>query len=143
LPISELIPHQGAMCLWQEIVACDEDSICCRTRTHLLSDHPLKVFGALSLSALVEYGAQAIAVHGGVLAYQQAAAATPQAGFIASVRGVKFDRWNPSTAFLTVKARVLLADEASKHYAFSLYDADANQICSGRIMVVHPQQEGV
>ena len=71
--ILELIPHQGAMCLWEEVVAWDQARIRLRTRSHADPDNPLcgdGMAGERMLRAvhLCEYGAQAMAVHGALLA---------------------------------------------------------------------------
>ena len=40
--ILELIPHQGTMCLLDEVTAWSERAITCRTRSHLAPDNPLR-----------------------------------------------------------------------------------------------------
>ena len=40
--ILELIPHQGTMCLLDEVTAWSDATITCRTRSHLSPDNPLR-----------------------------------------------------------------------------------------------------
>ena len=66
--ITALIPHQGAMCLWDEVLDWDAGAIRLRTAGHRASDNPLRSGGGLRAVHLCEYGAHAKAVHGGLLA---------------------------------------------------------------------------
>ncbi|MGH8079729.1 MAG: phosphotransferase [Lysobacter sp.] len=88
--IAALIPHQGLMCLWEEVVEWDEDSILVRSHGHRDLDHPLRSGGRLSAVHLCEYGAQTMAVHGGLLASKHGAAAKP--GVLVALRGVQLHR---------------------------------------------------
>src|SRR5688572_6435242 len=66
--IAALIPHQGLMCLWEEVVEWDEERIVVRSRGHRDPAHPLRSGDQLHAVHLCEYGAQTMAVHGGLLA---------------------------------------------------------------------------
>lgn len=66
--ICELIPHDGTMCLLEEVADWGEDWIRCRTGCHHWPDHPLAREGRLAPIHALEIGAQAVAVHGGLLA---------------------------------------------------------------------------
>lgn len=66
--IEARIPHAGAMVLIDEVVSYDPTHITCRAHTGALTEHPLGRKGRLPASALAEYGAQAMAVHGSLLA---------------------------------------------------------------------------
>ena len=63
LPVDELIPHAGSMCLLDTVERWDQDEIVCRASSHDDPDNPLSEDGRLAAVALVEYGAQAAAVH--------------------------------------------------------------------------------
>ena len=58
------IPHQGRMCLLDEVRAWDQAGVECASRTHRAPDHPLRAHGRLGSACLLEYAAQAMAVHG-------------------------------------------------------------------------------
>ncbi|MBO9717237.1 MAG: phosphotransferase, partial [Pseudoxanthomonas sp.] len=52
--ILALIPHQGAMCLWDEVVSWDAQRIRLRARNHTDPMHPLRARGRLHALALCE-----------------------------------------------------------------------------------------
>ena len=58
------LPHQGAMSLLDEIVKWDAATVHALARAHRSPDHPLRRGGELPITAGIEYGAQAAAVHG-------------------------------------------------------------------------------
>jgi predicted hotdog family 3-hydroxylacyl-ACP dehydratase len=61
-----LIPHADAMCLLDAVESWDETRVTCRSASHRRPDHPLRRDGQLSAVHLLEYAAQATAVHGGL-----------------------------------------------------------------------------
>ncbi|RKT43449.1 hydroxymyristoyl-ACP dehydratase [Thiocapsa rosea] len=58
------LPHAGAMCLLEEALEHDRDSIRCATTSHRDPCNPLRRDGTLSSVQGVEYAAQAAAAHG-------------------------------------------------------------------------------
>src|SRR5215472_13155556 len=84
---AHLIPHQGAMCLLDAVLAWDDDGIHASTDSHSRADHPLRGEHGLHAVHLAEYGAQAMAVHGALLARRQGEAA-PRPGRLVSLRDV-------------------------------------------------------
>ena len=66
--IEALVPHKHAMCLWDAVLAWDAERIVLRSDGHRDPGHPLRSGGRLRALHLCEYGAQAMAVHGGLLA---------------------------------------------------------------------------
>lgn len=66
--IESRVPHAGDMVLIEEVISHDDTRISCRADTGPLEKHPLGRKGRLPASALAEYGAQAMAVHGSLLA---------------------------------------------------------------------------
>ena len=79
------VPHQGAMCLWDEVMAWTPQDIHLRAFNHRDPAHPLRSAGRLRALHLCEYGAQAMAVHGGLRA--AAGAVTP--GVLVALRDVQ------------------------------------------------------
>jgi predicted hotdog family 3-hydroxylacyl-ACP dehydratase len=135
---AHLIPHQGAMCLLDAVLEWNETSIHAVSESHALADHPLR--GTLGLHAvhLAEYGAQAMAVHGALLARQRGAnEARP--GRLVSLRDVSVGvEWvDPSLGRLDVHADSLYADDAGAQYAFRV-EQDGRVLVSGRAAVIHP-----
>jgi len=88
--ILQLIPHQGGMCLLDEVVDWDSERIHCRSRSHQRIDNPLRSDTGLRGIHLCEYGAQSMAVHGGLLARADGGRALP--GLLVSLRGVRIAR---------------------------------------------------
>lgn len=134
--LSTLIPHTDNMCLWETVISYDELHISCQTKRHLDPQHPLKINGKLFKSQLIEFGAQAIAIHGGLLGKNNAG--KPRMGYLASVKNIQYGTLNQDTACLTVVAEALIMNENSKMYQFTLQDADSKMMCQGRILVILP-----
>lgn len=113
-----LIPHQGAMCLLDAVVAWDEARLHARTASHRRADNPLRSGDRLRALHLCEYGAQAMAVHGALLA--QAAGARARPGFLVSLRAVRLhvQRIDDLPDDLDVRAERLLDGATSWQYAF-------------------------
>jgi predicted hotdog family 3-hydroxylacyl-ACP dehydratase len=62
------IPHKGRMCLLEDVIGWDAERISCRSGTHRAADHPLRAHGRLGIACGIEYAAQAMAVHGALVA---------------------------------------------------------------------------
>jgi predicted hotdog family 3-hydroxylacyl-ACP dehydratase len=120
---SSLIPHQGSMCLLDEVMGWTDDAIHMRSVSHTDPDHPLRSDDRLRALHLCEYGAQAMAVHGGLLARAAGGIAAP--GFLVSLRAVELhvDRVDDLAGFIDVYAERLLGGEGSWQYAFRVEHA--------------------
>ncbi|MGH8327695.1 MAG: phosphotransferase, partial [Steroidobacteraceae bacterium] len=84
--IAALIPHQGAMCLLERVLEWDAEHAVLATATHRSPDNPLRSCGRLRALHLCEYGAQAMAVHGGLVA--RAAGSQARPALLVSLREV-------------------------------------------------------
>jgi len=84
--IASLVPHAGRMCLLERVIRWDEQSLTVATATHRDPANPLAHGGRLRAIHLCEYGAQAMAVHGGLLATARGERARP--GLLVSLRDV-------------------------------------------------------
>ena len=133
--IQALIPHKGGMCLWDEVVAWDASSIRLRARNHADPGHPLRSNGQLRAVHLCEYGAQAMAVHGGLRAQQEGGEARP--GLLVALRGVQLHvaRIDQLSDALECEAEVLVEGEGSQQYAFRIHHA-GTLLAEGRAAVV-------
>ncbi len=118
--ILALVPHQGAMCLWDEVVAHDAGRIALRAGNHRDPAHPLRSGGLLRAVHLCEYGAQAMAVHGGLRGHESGAAVRP--GMLVALRGVTLHvaRIDDLPGALEGEAELLMEGEASQQYAFRI-----------------------
>lgn len=113
-----LIPHQGRMCLLDSVAHWDDARIHARSGSHAREDNPLRSGGRLRALHLCEYGAQAMAVHGGLLA--QAAGGRAAPGLLVSLRAVQLPREyaDDLPGLIDIHAERLLATTDSWQYAF-------------------------
>jgi predicted hotdog family 3-hydroxylacyl-ACP dehydratase len=130
-----LIPHDGSMCLLDGVRAWDEQHIACSSRSHLLADNPLRSDGRLTAINGVEYAAQAMAVHGGLLARRRGEVNPP--GFLAALRDVQLhvSRLDDIDAALEVEATELMRSGGSFIYEFRLAAA-GRPLLEGRLTVM-------
>lgn len=133
--IEALIPHKGAMSLWDEVVDWDASRVRLRTRRHQDADHPLRSQGRLRAIHLCEYGAQAMAVHGGLRARARGGVAAP--GLLVALRGVVLHvaRIDGLPGALECDAEVLAEAAASQQYAFAIRHA-GSLVAEGRAAVM-------
>jgi predicted hotdog family 3-hydroxylacyl-ACP dehydratase len=133
--IAALIPHQGEMCLLDRVIEWDPDHIVLTTATHRSPSNPLRLDGRLRAIHLCEYGAQAMAVHGGLCAQAEARRAQP--GFLVSLRDVSLhiDFIDQLSGDLRVTAHRLLHTRASWQYFFAIAHSGAT-LASGRAAVI-------
>ena len=133
--LEALIPHAGGMCLLESVITWDESQIHCQSETHRKLDNPLRRDGRLAALHLAEYGAQAMAVHGGLLARELGTQAAP--GFLASLRNLQLhvDFIDDLARPLDVRATQLMAAESGWTYQFEI-EHDGSLLASGRAMVM-------
>ena len=134
--ILALVPHGGAMCLWDEVVEWDTHSIRLRAFNHRDAAHPLRHRERLHAVHLGEYGAQAMAVHGGLLARDAGEGA--KAGMLVALRDLTLHvaRIDDLPGALEVRAECLKADAAGSQYRFVITHGGAT-LASGRAAVLH------
>ena len=133
--IARHIPHSGNMCLLERLEAWDTDTIHCTTTTHADKGNPLRTSGGLLAPCAIEYAAQAMALHGGLIAVQ---GEPPSAGFLASVRNARFAvaRLDDIAGALQVHAHRLSGDARQVLYAFHVTDVLGRMLADGRAVVV-------
>lgn len=133
--IEGLIPHAGAMCLLERIVHWDENGATLATTTHRSAANPLRRRGRLHAVHLCEYGAQAMAVHGGLIARKEGRVAKP--GVLVSLREVRLavDRIDRLGGELLVEAVRLLGGAGGVQYAFRVTHG-GRELAKGRAAVI-------
>ena len=134
--IATLIPHAGAMCLLDAVPDWDATRIRARSTSHAHAAHPLRRDGALHAVHLCEYGAQAAAVHGALVA--RAAGAAPRPGLLAALREVRLcaAAVDPAGGALDIEAECLLGDAHGAQYAFRIAQGGC-LLASGRATIVY------
>ena len=133
--IASLVPHAGSMCLWDEVVSWDAHRIHLRACNHRDPMHPLRHHDRLRAVHLCEYGAQAMAVHGGLLAQQDGGRARP--GMLVALRGVELHvaRIDDLPGAIECEAEALVVGDSGQQYAFRITH-DGMLLATGRAAVM-------
>ena len=134
--ILELIPHQGTMCLLDEVLSWTDTTITCRSQSHLAPANPLRRDGELHAVNGIEYGLQAAALHGALVANR------PQPpGYLAAIRSVEImvQRLDDAAlGTLLVTAELELRQASGLIYGFALHSAAGASLLSGRATILLP-----
>jgi predicted hotdog family 3-hydroxylacyl-ACP dehydratase len=145
--IEARIPHQGRMCLLDEVLDWDAQHIRCRTATHRAPDNPLRSHDRLGVACGIEYAAQAMALHGALAggaldgttsdAVDAIAGRSSRVGLLASVRDVRLIvlRLDDIESDLICEVTHLAGDSLTAMYEFALRDRDRS-LLSGRASVI-------
>lgn len=133
--ILAMIPHQGAMCLWDGVDDWDAGRLRLRSASHRDPHNPLRSDGQLRALHLCEYGAQAMAVHGGLRARDSGAPVRP--GMLVALRGMQLHvaRIDDLAGDLECVAEVLVEAGDSQQYVFRI-ECDGVLLAEGRAAVM-------
>ena len=137
--LCRLIPHAGTMCLLDEVITWDDNCVVCHTRSHRNENNPLREHGHLAAVHAAEYGAQALAVHSGLIASRDGNLVRP--GYLVSLRNLKLNvtRLDTIEAVISVSATRLMADTRNLIYAFQLEEGD-KLVAEGKASVMAIQE---
>jgi predicted hotdog family 3-hydroxylacyl-ACP dehydratase len=121
--IAAHIPHQGNMCLLDQVLDWDCDRITCTSSTHRALDHPLRAHDRLGAACALEYAAQAMAVHGALA--QPRAPGAAGFGLLTSARGLHLyvARLDDVEGELCIRAERAYADARAALYDFTVHAA--------------------
>ena len=130
--IAKLVPHAGSMCLLEEVLEWDDNRIVCRAVSHRDTENPLRSDGRLAAIVGVEYAAQAVAVHGSLIA----SSSQPRSGYLAALRDVicSVDRLDSERADLVVSATRVAAEGGRLLYDFRI-EGGGRELLKGRLSV--------
>lgn len=133
--IRRLVPHSGRMCLIDAVIAWDDAGIDCVTESHRDPNHPLIRDGILAALHGLEYGAQAAAIHGGLVARRDGRA--PRPAWLGALKDVRLtvDRLDRVATPLAVTAHLLLRTGGSAIYRCRVAAAGST-LAEGRITIV-------
>jgi predicted hotdog family 3-hydroxylacyl-ACP dehydratase len=133
--LCSLIPHSFDMCLLDRVENWDKEKIVCYSNSHLLSDNPLRRENRLSSVHLLEYAAQAMAVHGGLHDREQGLQMTE--GYLAALRDVDINLYDISNLNneLRIEASQILSQAGNMIYSFTV-SAEDKKLVSGRATVI-------
>lgn len=134
-----LIPHRDAMSLLDCVVEWTDSKIHLTTSSHRDPHNPLRSDGVLRAVNLCEYGAQAMAIHGGLLAQRNGSVAA--LGFLVSLRAIELHvaRIDDLPNALHVFATQLHGDAGGWQYEFRI-EHDGALLASGRAAVMAQPQ---
>lgn len=134
-PIEQLLPHAGRMRLIDRIVSYDDHKIVCESDTHQAADHPLAEAGVLSIVCGLEYGAQAMAIHGALLAASKPGGA--RHGYLVAASDLRWtiERLDRCATPLVIEAASEFRSENQVAYRFELR-AGGDTVLSGRASVL-------
>ena len=132
--IAAHIPHQAGMCLLDTVAEWSAQGIRCVSSSHRHPANPLREDGRLGAACGIEYAAQAMAIHGALLATKDE---QPRQGYLASVRGVELrvDRLDDIATDLDIEAERLSGDDNNVLYRFEVR-ADGRLLLDGRAAVI-------
>ena len=134
---AQLIPHAGRMCLLDAVVAWDDTALHALSEGYAAASNPLRGAHGLHAVHLAEYGAQAMAVHGALVARSHGDTSVRQ-GRLVSLREVMLaaEYVDDALGRLDVHAEQLFADDAGAQYAFRVEQA-GRVLASGRAAVIY------
>lgn len=132
--IENHIPHKGDMCLLDTVLQWSPEQIHCRASSHRLATNPLRLNGRLGSACGIEYAAQAMAIHGALLA---PADHPPTQGYLTSVRETELltERLDTLPGDLDITAERLSGDSSMVLYQFSISSA-GRPLLRGRASVM-------
>ena len=123
------------MCLLDSVQEWNEARIVCRATNHRALDNPLRAENRLGAACGIEYAAQAMAVHGALLAPPESPVA--RVGYLVSVRGTQLHvlRLDDLSDDLHIDADCITRSENNILYQFSV-NAAGKILLEGRAAVV-------
>ena len=132
--LCRLIPHHGTMCLLDRVEQWDHTSITCLTASHRDEANPLRRDNRLEAICGLEYAAQAMAVHVGLL--EQGKERRLAVGYLGAVKNLtlRATRLDDVKGDLTVQATRLVGEVGSFIYAFRV-SAERQELLDGRASI--------
>ena len=123
------------MCLLDYVEAWDQQRIQCRASSHRAADNPLRAYGRLGAACGIEYAAQAMAVHGALLAPADSTAHGSVIWSACAAHSLHVPRLDDIAADLLVEATCITRSENNILYQFSV-SAAGRLLLDGRAAVV-------
>ena len=132
--LCRLIPHHGTMCLLDTVEQWDDTSITCTTASHRDAMNPLRRDNQLEAICGLEYAAQAMAVHVGLL--EQGEERRFAVGYLGAVKNLmlRVARLDNVKGDLTVQATRLVGEAGSFIYAFRM-SGGRQELLDGRASI--------
>jgi predicted hotdog family 3-hydroxylacyl-ACP dehydratase len=132
--LTTFLPHAGAMRLIDRVESWDDTTIQCSTWSHHDSANPLRHGTHLEAVTGLEYAAQAMGVHVGLL--NRTRSTEGLIGYVGGLRDVvlSVDRLDDCPAELTINASRVFEGDNSFMYQFSI-SSGGRDVMSGRASI--------
>ncbi len=134
--IAALLPHGAGMSMLDEVLSWDETSLHCRTESHLRTGNPMLADGATRSILLVEFAAQAAAVHAGLL---QSKLGEARPAYVGAMKNIEMPQHavphGGEPLDITIAAEFVSPDGAIYHFAIKCGVAP---VISGRLILSQP-----
>lgn len=139
--LARLLPHAGTMRLLDGVESWDDSTIRCLAVSHRDPANPLRRDARLDVVAGLEYAAQAMGVHVGLLDGRPLVGGL--VGYVGGLRDVTFsvNRLDDCPGELTIDATRLFADHRSFMYRFAVLCRD-REVLTGRASIFLTQAPG-
>ncbi|MGH8744548.1 MAG: hydroxymyristoyl-ACP dehydratase [Burkholderiales bacterium] len=126
--IRSRIPHQGPMCLLDQVLVWDETHIICSAVSHRDRNNPLRTGNSLPAICGIEYAAQAMALHASLTEISN------KHGLLAGVRDVALfaENLDDIPGKLTVRVEKIVAEGEKALYQFDILAGD-RELLRGRL----------
>lgn len=132
--IAGSIPHGDGMCMLDELLAWDSDKVHCASRAHRRPDNPLLEGGRLHCACLVEFCAQAAALHSVLLEQGLGVAGL---AYLGAIKQLELPRRYvaPDVETLQIEARCAVNNAGGAIYRIEAR-AQQQMLLRGRIVLV-------
>ena len=132
--LCRLIPHHGTMCLLDRVERWDDTSLVCMTGSHRDATNPLRRDNQLEAICGLEYAAQAMAVHVGLL--EQRKGRRFGMGYLGAVKNLTLQttRLDDVKGDLTVQVTRLVGEVGSFIYTFRV-SVERQELLDGRASI--------
>ena len=132
--LNTFLPHAAAMRLIDRVESWDDTTIRCHARSHHDSANPLRHGTRLEAVTGLEYAAQAMGIHVGLL--NRTRSTDELIGYVGGLRDVVLgvDRLDESPAELTIDAMRLFEGDNSFMYRFSI-SSGGRDVMTGRASI--------
>lgn len=125
------------MSLIDSVINWNEKGIECGTFSHKTGSNPMLKNGELSSFALIEYGAQAAAIHAGL---NSNSLSSTKPAYVGAVKDFHFDQRSIPTAShseMIVRAQCAIVNSGGAIYTFNVM-MDGVQLVMGQLVLVNP-----
>ena len=131
-----LIPHGETMCLLDRVTKWDEHHLSATTASHRREDNPLLENGRMDTVALVEYGAQAAAIHA---ALQHSGLGAAQPAYLGAIKKLRLftQDIDGSVAELKIQVHLVFNENNGAIYNIRAFTQET-ELMTGRIVLIQP-----